>query len=423
MSDREGRLWRDRRFVTYWAGQAVSELGDRVSELAVPLIAVTMLHAGAIEVGVLTAAVWAPNLLSLLTGAWVDQRARKQRLLVASDLVQALAVITVPLAYWTGVLTLGQLVVVALVAGAGRTIYQTAYPSFFVALVRRDQYLQANSLLSTTRSGSFIVGPAVGGVLIQVLTAPVAMVVDAVSFLASATLIRQVRVDELSATSDAGEGGLWRRARDGMRYLWSHPYMSASLRCCTTLNFFSFVVSALTILYASRVLGLSAGVIGLAFGVGSFGGLAGAVLAPRVGRLLGVGRTVALGCVLFSAPFAAVPLAAGPTWSRAAVLAAVEAVSGVGVMLFDVNLNAVQTAVTADEMRSRVSGAFSTVNYGIRPLGALVGGVAGDLVGVGPTMVAAAVGGSLSLLWLVRSPIFGTASIEDLSPTAVPSAR
>ena len=407
-------LWRDRQFATYWAGQGISQLGDRVSELALPLIAITMLHASSTEVGVLTAAVWAPNLLSLLTGAWVDRRRRKQPLLVLGDLIQWAAILSLPLIYWLGSITLAQLFVVALVAGAGGTLYQTAYPNFFVALVKRDQYVEANALLSVTRSGSFIAGPALAGLLVQVLTAPVAMLVDSLSFLASAVLIRRVRVDE--PEPEPREGRLLRQAMEGTRYLWRHPYMSASLRCCTCLNFFSFVATALLVLFASRHLGLSALVIGLAFGVGALGGLVAAVLAGGISRRLGVGPTIAVGAVLFSAPIALLPLASGSTWTKGAVLAGVEMLSAAGIMLFDINLNALQTAVTSDAMRSSVSGAFSSVNYGIRPLGGIVGGLAGDLIGIGPTLVVAAIGGSLSVLWLLRSPIIGTRTIDELHP-------
>jgi MFS family permease len=402
--------------VTYWAGQAVSEFGNRVSELALPLIAITIVGASSIEVGILTAAVWTPQLLSLFVGAWVDQQSRKRRLLIVSDVLQALAVATLPLVWWLGSLSLVQLVAVALVAGVGRTLSKTAYAPFFASLVAREQYVEANSLLSTTRSGSFVAGPAVGGVLIQMLSAPVAMVVDAVSFAFSAYMIGRVRVTERPPADHAGT--LVRRAAQGFGYLWRHPYMADSLRCCTTLNFFSFLAAALVVLYASRTLGLSADVIGLAFGVGAVGGLVGAVLAGRVARWIGAGYAIAVGAVLFSAPYALVPLASGPDWAKAAVLAAVQAISGFGIMLFDINLNALQTAVVHDDMRSRVSGAFSTVNYGIRPLGALVGGVLGSVVGVGPTLVVAAVGGALSIVWLAKSPILSTRAIQDLQPVA-----
>ncbi len=382
-----GALWRDPRFATYWGGQTVSQLGDRISELALPLIAVTMLHASPTVVGLLTAAVWAPNLLSLVVGAWVDSQQRKRRLLIWADLLQAAVILSLPLAYHLGEVTLVHLFAVALLAGAGSVLYQTAYPTFFVSLVRRDQYLEANSLLSGTRSGSFIVGPALAGGLIQVLTAPVAVLLDGVSFLVSAVLIGRVQVDEVTRARDEQPERLLRRAADGMRFLVRHPYLKASLACATTINFFSFVVSALVILFASRTLGLPAGTIGLAFGI-----------------------------VLFTAPLALLPLASGTVWTRAGVLGLVEFLSGMGVMLFDVNQNALQTAVTPDEMRSRVAGAFSSVNYGIRPLGAVVGGLCGQLIGVGPTMVAAAVGGSLSFLWLLRSPIITTRTIDELEP-------
>lgn len=405
-------LWRDRRFATYWAGQGISQLGDRITDLALPFIAVTTLHADAPTVGLLTAAVWAPHILSLLVGSWVDHRPRKRRLLVLADLLRAGVLLSLPVAHWLGAVTLGQLFAVALLAGLGQVLYQTAYPSFFVSLVRRDQFVEANGLLSSTRSISFVGGPALAGGLIQALTAPLALLVDAVSFLVSALLIGRVRVEERPV--EMGDDRLLRRAREGMGLVLRHRYLRASLACVTTINFFSFVAAALLILFASRQLELSAGAIGLALGIGATGGVLGAVLAGRVTRRLGVGRTICVGAVLFTAPFALLPLAGGPLWMRMGTLGLVEFVSGFGVMLLDVPLNALQTAVTPDGVRSRVVGAFSTVNYGIRPLGAILGGLLGEWIGIGPTMVVAAAGGTLSVLWLVGSPIPGTRTIEEL---------
>ena len=405
-------LWRDRRFATYWAGQGISQFGDRITELALPLIAVTTLHASAPTVGLLTAAVWAPNILSLFIGSWVDHQLRKKRLLIVADVLRAVVLLSLPLAHWFGVVTMGHLVAVALLAGLGQVLYQTAYPSFFVSLVRRDQFVEANGLLSSTRSVSFVGGPALAGGLIQVFTAPVALVLDALSFVVSALLIGRVKVPERPV--DEAEDGLLRRARDGMRLVLRHPYLRASLACVTTINFFNFVAAALLILFASRELGLSAGGIGLALGVGATGGVLGAVLAGRVTRRLGIGRTLCAGAVLFSAPFALLPLAGGSLWMRMGVLGLVEFLSGFGVMLLDVPLNALQTAVTPDEIRSRVVGAFSSINYGIRPVGAVLGGFLGEWIGIAPTMVLAAAGGTLSILWLMGSPIPGTRTIEEL---------
>jgi MFS family permease len=406
-------LWRDRRFATYWVGQGISQFGDRITELALPLIAVTSLQVGASTVGLLTAAVWAPNLLSLFVGTWVDHHVRKRRLLIVADLLRCVVLLSLPVAHLFGAITLAQLFLVAIIAGFGQVLYQTSYPSFFVGLVRRDQFVEANSLLSGTRSASFVAGPAVAGGLIQAVTAPVAMLVDAATFAISALLIGRVRVRDLPVDT-TNEDGLLRRSRDGMALVLRDPYLRASLPCATTINLFNLMAGALIILYASRELDLSAGVIGLALGIGATGGLLGTVVAGPLSRRIGVGRTIALGAVVFSAPFALMPLAAGPTWSRAGVLALVEFISALGVMCLDIPLNALMTAVTPDGVRSRVTGAFSTVNYGIRPLGAIAGGLVGEWIGIAPTMVVAAVGGSLSFLFLLRSPVFSTRTIAEL---------
>jgi Na+/melibiose symporter-like transporter len=368
-TDSRAPLWRDRRFGTYWVGQGVSQLGDRVSELGLPLIAITALHASSTEV-----------------------------------------------AHYLGVLRLPQLYVVALLVGAGAVLYQSAYPAFFVALVRRDQYVEANSLLSGTRSASFIAGPAAGGGLIQLFTAPVAIVVDGASFLVSALMIHRVKVAEHPPEPAPAGERLVTRARLGMRFVLHHSHLSSSLRCVASLNFFNLMAGAVVILFASRNLGLSAGTIGLALGIGATGGLVGAVVAGPVARVLGTGRTIALGTVLFSAPLAFIPLAAGPTWARSAVLAGVELVSALGVMLLDVNLNALMTTVIPDSMRSRVSGAFTSINYGVRPLGAVVGGLLGAWIGVGPTLVVGGVGGALAVRWLLGTPLIRTRSLDDLEP-------
>ena len=385
-------------FRRFWAGETISQFGDRISELALPLIAVTALAATPAEVGLLTAAVWAPNLLSVLVGSWVDGQAHRRRLLVAADLLRAAVLLSLPLAHWLGTVTLAQLFVVALLAGAGQVLFSSAYPSFFVSLVDRRDFVEANSRLSTSRSASFVAGPALGGLLIEVLTAPVAMLVDALSFLASALLIARIPAAPAEPAAHASP-------LSGLSYVLRHPYLRSALGCVTTINFFGFLAQALVVLFASRTLGLPAGLIGLAFGLGALGGLLGAVAAPRLSRRYGIGRMILAGAVLFPAPTAAVALAGGSPAVAFTVLLLAQAVAGFGVMVFDINLNSVQAAVTADAVRSRVSGVFGTINYGARPLGAVLGGLLGSAIGVRPTLLVAAAGGMLAALWLVWSPI------------------
>jgi MFS family permease len=409
-------LWRDSRFRTFWIGDTISQFGDRIGELALPFIAVTMLGAGATETGILTAAIWLPNLLAVLIGAWVDQRQVKRRLMIAADILRALTLLSVPAAYALGILTLGQLVVVGLVTGIGQVLFNMAYQSFYVSLVPPESYVDANSKLSMSRGVSFIAGPAAGGGLIQLLTAPLAIVADAISFLASAVLISRIKAQE-PPPAPAGPS-TFRLAAEGMKLVFKEPILRASLLCTATVNFFTFIASALLILFASRELGLSAGAIGIAFGVGALGSLAGAGLAPAISRLLGLGRTAIIGAALFPLPLAVAALADGTTWQKVALLAIVEFFSGFGVMLMDVNLNALLTKATPDGARGRRAGAYSMVNYGVRPLGALVGGLTGTLIGVRPSLAIAGLGGALCALWLVASPIRRVREIDDVKPVA-----
>lgn len=405
--------WRNPRFRLFWTGQGISDLGDRVSELALPLVAITVLHARPLQVGALTAAIWMPNLLALFVGTWVDHLTRKKLMLVVANLIQAGAVVAVPVAYLTGTLAMPVLYVVAIIGGLGGVVYHTAYPPFFAQLVPREQYVEANSLLSSTGSGSSILGPPLGGALVKVLGAPLALLVDACSFLVSAAMINRVKLTE-RAVKDTLEG--YRpRLRQGVGYLRRHPYLRATLACSTMLNFFAFVVTAVLLLYASRTLELGAGTIGVALGIGATGALAGAAAAGPTSRQLGTGWTIATGAVLFSLPFAILTLADGtPMTLRAAAIAAVEFISGFGIMLFDINLNSLQTAVTLDSMRSRVSGAYATVNYGIRPLGALLGGWSAEHFGIPVTLFVAGLSGTLAVLWLIPSPVLSTRRVDDL---------
>ncbi|MFG2818638.1 MFS transporter [Kitasatospora sp. NPDC048365] len=407
-----------RGFRRLWAGQSISQFGDRISELALPLIAVGALDASVTEVSALTAMVWGPNLLAVFLGAWVDQRRSKRRLMVVADLVRAAALLTVPAAALAGALTLVQLYAVAVVTGAAGVLFNTAYPSYFAELVPQSAYITANSRLSASRSASFVAGPAVGGGLVQLLTAPFAVLVDAVSFVGSAVLIGRTAVEE----AEPGPAGpsMPARARLGLAFIVRHPVLRASLGTCTTVNLFTFVGYSLTVLLASRILGLSAGAIGLAFGVGATGSLLAALVAPAVSRRLGVGPTIALGAVLFPASMALTAVAGGPFWARTGALAAAQFLGGIGVMWFDINLNSLQASVIPDDMRSRVSGAFNTVNYGIRPLGALLGGVLGTTLGVRTALMVAAVGGTLCVLWLLPSPILRIRSLDDVAKPVAP---
>jgi MFS family permease len=385
-------LTRQPLFVRYWIGQSVSVFGDQISALAIPLTAILALDASALEVGILASLAWLPHLLfSLPAGVWIDRRAHKRVNMIVADLFRAAALATIPVAWWFGALSMWQLLAVAFAVGALTVFFDLSSATFFVALVDRSQFVDANSKFSTTRSLSYIAGPTTAGLLVQALTAPVAVAVDALSFVGSAIALRGVKVREPKVEHN----GTSARAdlREGFRYLARQPVLRAGVACTSTINFFSFFVFAIFVLYASRTLGLGAGAIGLILGAASFGALAGALVAPRVGRRLGIGRAVVVGSVLFPAPMALFPLAHGPHWLSGTMLLAGEFLASVGVMIFDVNQNSLFAIIIPDAVRSRVVGVARFFNYGTRPFGALLGGVLGAAIGLRPT------------LWIAVSPM------------------
>jgi predicted MFS family arabinose efflux permease len=263
--------------------------------------------------------------------------------------------------------------------------------------------VDANSKFSTTRSLSYIAGPSTAGLLVQALTAPVAILADAFSFVVSALALRGVRVSEPEVERNGSSART--DLKEGFRYLAHQPVLRAGVACTSTINFFSFFIFAIFVLYASRTLGLSAGAIGLILGAASFGALAGALIAPRVGRRLGIGRAVVVGSVLFPAPMALFPLAHGSHWLSGSLLLAGEFFASVGVMIFDVNQNSLMLMLIPQAVRSRVVGVSRFFNYGTRPFGALLGGVLGSAIGLRPTLWVAVAGCLVGVLFLLASPM------------------
>ena len=405
------RLLRQAAFRRYWSAQTVSLFGDQVSTLAIPLLAVLTTNAGPAQMGYLTAAALAPSLLfSVLAGGWVDRRPHKRRVMIAADLGRALLLTAVPVLWWTHVLALPQLYVVAFAVGTLAVFFEVAHSSLFVALVARGDYIEANTLLNGARAMSSVAGPSVGGTLVQVLGAPVAVLADVSSYLASALLL--TRVDAAEYRPAARKRGLGGAA--GLRYVARSATLRPSLLGAATLNLFNYMFDALFVLYATTKLGVGAGTLGAVIGVGAVGGLLGAAVTGRLTRRFGVGATLLASFIAFPAPLILVPLAAGPRPVVLAMLVAAEFGAAAGVMMLDITAGAVQTAATPESMLARVQGARRTVNYGIRPIGALLGGALGATLGLRPALWIATVGALTGALWIVFSPL---PSLRDLPQT------
>jgi MFS family permease len=410
-------LLRETAFRRYWAGQTISMFGDQISSIALPLAAVLALRASPIEMGALTALVWLPNLLfGLHAGAWVDRRGHRRAMMITADIGRALLLTSIPVCYAAGVLTLWQLYAVAFGVGSFGVLFTVSNPTLFVALVPEDKYVRGNSLVYGSRAFSFMGGPSAGGVLVQLLSAPGAILADALSYLGSAFFLARIHPAEPPA-ADKGKGSL----TAGAKFIRNSPVVRSSLLAAAVVNFFDFIFLALLVLYATRYLHVRPGVLGLVLGIGAVGSVLGALVTGRLADRIGAGRAYTLGCLLFTAPLALVPAATGPRWLILVMLASAEFVAGFGVMMLDISVGAIFAVVIPDEVRSRVSGAFQAVNYGTRPLGALAGGLLGTFIGTRTTLWIAAAGGTIGFLILLPSavPKFKMPSIQKFAAADV----
>ncbi|GAA1901148.1 MFS transporter [Streptomyces durmitorensis] len=409
LAERIPGLLRERTFRSYWTGQTVSLVGSEISLIAIPLAAVLVLGADAAEMGWLKAAELLPTLLlNLPLGAWADRQARRRRAMIAADLARAALLVTLPVAYLLDVLTLGQLYATAFAIGALTVLFDVCNNTLFVALVPPERYVQANSLVSGSRSMSWLAGPGAGGLLVQILTAPFALLADAFTYLVSAHFLARIEPVE-PVPEPVGKGHF----TAGLRWVVKEPSMRALFAWSGTIQFFNYMFHTLFVLYVTVELGLGAGVLGAILSAGAVGGLIGAACSGRIVRRFGIGPSILCGSVGFTLPLVLVPLADGPLPLIVATLFVAEFLSCVGVMVIDIASASLQMVLIPQAIRSRVMGAFRTLNHGFRPLGALLGGFLGSAIGLRPTLWIGTAGAVLAVLWLLPSPVPGTRELPE----------
>ncbi|MGW2831881.1 MFS transporter [Streptomyces sp. NPDC001286] len=394
-------LLRDPGFRRYWGAQTVSRLGDQISGLAIPLVAVTVIHADTAQMGYLGAAAWLPHLLiGVYAGLWADRRRHRRRVMIAADLGRFVLLVTIPVTHALGALTLGHLYVVAFASGTLSVFFEVCNPPVFKALVPPSRYVAGNSLVSGNRAMAKVVGPSIAGFLVQLFSAPFALLADAVSYLGSALFLS--RIAPVEAPPSPRERAQLRTAG---RFMARSRPIRAALAATASVNFFSFAVTTLFVLYATEALHLGPDLLGTVLGAGAIGAVVGAVCATPLTRRIGVGRVFLLGCVMMPAPLLLIPAAAGSTALVVAMLVAAEFGSALGVMWIDVTAATLLTRLVPDDMRSRVFGAYQAVNLGTRPLAALVAGTVAGSLGMRTTLWIAVAGALTSFLWVLPSPL------------------
>jgi MFS family permease len=388
-----------------WTGQTISQFGSSISELALPIIAVRLLHASAFEVAALGTVEFAPFLLfTLPAGVWVDRLPRRA-VLIVGDVGRGLLLCSVPVAYLTGHLTLAQLFVVGFFTGILTVFFDVAYQSYLPALVDSEYLVEGNSKLEVTRSAGQLAGPPAAGGLIQLLTAPYAVVWDSVSFFVSGGFLLAIRKKEqpIEKREDGRRAGMRHELWEGLLYVVKHPYLRPQAISTGVSNFFSNVAFSIVIVFAIRTLHMSNGLIGVVFGLGSIGWLAGAALAPRIQRWLGVGGATILGAAM-SGP-GTLLVALTPKSFPVPFLVAGTIVGGCGAVVYNIQQVSLRQAITPERMQGRMNSVMRFLVWGPIPLGALVGGAIATSFGLRTALVVGAVGGFTSVLPIVLSPI------------------
>lgn len=405
MRARFGGLWRHPDFLKLWAGQTVSLFGSAFTTLALPLTAVLVLGATPLEMGLLSAIGGAPwFLFGPFVGVWVD-RVRRRPILIGTDLARALLLGSIPLAAALGVLRLGHLYLVAFPIGVASVLFEIAQQSYLPTLVTRVRLVEGNSKLSASLTVANVAAPGLAGGFIQLLTAPLALLFDAVSFLISAACLSAIRTPEPAPTTAAGSANVGEQIQEGLRFTRDNPYIRAFTATNVTFFFCNGIVNTVLLLYLARDLGLSAAVIGLILGVGSVGGLVGAFLAAPLTARWSLGLTILWSATLRGAGLIAIPLAGSLSTGVVPVLVAGQFVMSGSWTVFFVNQTSVRQALVPDRLLGRVNASFWMVVRGAVPLGALLGGLLGTKFGLRATLLVGAMGALCSGFFLLRSPV------------------
>ena len=404
MATRAGAAWGLPRFRRFWAGQTLSLFGDQVSAIAIPILAVVVLQASATELGLLTAASRVPIvLIGLFVGVWVD-RVRRRRLMIMTDLARAAVLLAIPVAAAAGLLAMPLLLLVAFLVSALGVVFQISASAFLRTLLPADRLIDGNARLTQSGALGRIAGPGLGGALVQAVTAPIAILIDVASYLVSAILLVRTRVGE-AASPRENRRAVWREALDGWLVIWRSPILRASAATAGTYNLFHSAVLAVEVIFLVRDLGRSALEIGIVLGAVGPGALLGSTVAVRIGRRWGIGPVMIAGIVLAGAANLALPLASGPRLVIFVVIVVASFGSGFGQPLYNINQGAVRQALVGAELQGRVMATMSVLAGGAAPLGALLGGLLADQLGIRPLLIIAALGTVGAAGWLICSPI------------------
>jgi MFS family permease len=408
-----GRLWSHADFLKLWTAQSISELGSQVSVLAIPWLAAVGLHVNPIEFSLLEVLSFLPFILfALPAGVWVD-RLRRRPILIASDSARAILLMLIPILWAAGALRIWNLLALQFLIGGFTVFFDVGYQAYLPALVEREDLVEANSRMYLTSSVANVAGPSVSGGLIAAITAPYAILADALSFIVSAVFMLRIHHGEVIPQRDPEERHpkMWPQLKEGLAWVIGNRQLRAIAASSANFNLCFNVVLAAFILYAVRSLHLSAIELGAIFAVGSAGAVCGALLANRIQESIGIGPTIVSSAVLLSTGSFAFPLA--PRSFPIPVLMFGYGLLSVGVVVYSVAQVSFRQAITPERLQGRMSAGMRWIVWGAIPLGTLIGGAIGQTVGLHFALWVGAIGCLPTFLFVLLSPVRSIRAIAD----------
>lgn len=398
-------LWSNPDFVKLWLGQTVSQFGSGITGIALPLTAVLILAATPAQMGILGALDGVSVLvIGLLAGVWVD-RVRRRPLLIATDLGRAFVLGTVPLAALLGVLGIGHLYIVAALAGMLTVIFTVAHSAYLPSLIPQESLVEANSKLAMSDALAEISGPAVAGSLVQLISAPFALLFDALSFLFSACCLGLIRTPEPSLPAIEKRKSIWSDLVEGLRLVIKNPLLRALAGSAGVFSLFGNFIGALYALYVIRQVGAPPIFLGLLVATGGVSAFVGAIMAERVVLRFGLGRTVGMGLFMYGATGLLVPLAGGSVTLALSLLFLSQLLGDASVSIYFIAEVSLRQSIVPANVLGRTNAGIQFLSQGVAPLGALLAGILGTLIGLRLTILIGVLGVMLAGTWLLLSPV------------------
>ena len=393
-------LWQNHDFVKLWSAQTTSAFGTQIASLAYPLTAIMFLQASPFQMGILRAiGSVSAVIVGFFIGVIVD-RWNRQSLLISADLGRAFLAALIPIAAFSGVLQIEHLYVISFLAGALNITSEVAGMAFLPSLIDKKELVEGNSKFATTESAATVIGPSVSGGLIQILSAPVAIIIDAVSFIFSAFLIWLIPVSD-SPISEKKD--ILAEIMEGLNFVYKNPILRPLAEAIALHFLFMLIISTIFTLYAIRELSLTPLLLGVIFSALGVGFLLGALLVKAVTNRFGQGKVMIFAMLMNAFACLLIPLASGP--AIIFILITAHFLLGFGIQIHGINLMSLRQSITPNNLQGRMNGSFRFVNVCMMTLGALVAGILGELIGLRATLMIGAFGMFLPFLRLFFSPL------------------